>query len=68
MYRYNLISTEEPSQKYGNCDICGKHTTEVFHQTEERQYFNPITQQTSWTKNNCHDLFGHKECLESNRR
>jgi len=68
MYRYNLTSTEESSNKYGNCEICGKHVTEVFHQTEERQYYNPITHQTSWTQHECHNLFGHKECLKSKQR
>lgn len=47
MYKYNLISTGESSQKYGNCDICKKHATEVFHLVEEKEYFNPITQQAS---------------------
>ena len=50
MYRYDLNSTEESSNKYGNCYICGKHATEVFHQTEEKQYFNPVTQQLSFTQ------------------
>lgn len=67
-YRYNLSSTGYSSNHYSNCDICGKYATEVFYQTEEKQYFNPITQQLSWTKNNCFDYFGHKECLLNRRR
>ena len=68
MYRYDLTSTEESSNKYGNCDICGKHATEVFYQREEKEYINPITKLPSTTKYNCRNYFGHKECLESKQR
>lgn len=68
MYKYNLTSTNESSHKYGNCDICGKHTTEVFYQTEEKEYFNPVAQQLSFTQHRCYNFFGHKECLKSKQR
>ena len=70
MYRYNLKSTEDSSSKYGNCDICGKHATEVFHQMEERHYKIEHEGQIyeGWTKHNCNNYFGHRECLESKQR
>jgi len=68
MYKYNLTSTNESSHKYGNCDICGNYVTEVFRQTEEREYLNPVTKQMSLTKNNCYDYFGHEECLKNKQR
>jgi len=67
-YRYNISSLEESSAKYGVCEICGKYATETFYQSEERKYFNPITEQESYTQHNCRNYFGHKECLESKRR
>lgn len=70
MYRYNLISINESSQKYGNCEVCGQHTTEIFLQNEERYYtFNYRgIMYKGWTKNKCKDYFGHKKCLLSKRR
>ena len=69
-YRYDLSSTEGSSQQYGNCDICGKHASEVFIQSEKRHY--KIERdgfyREGWTKNKCNDYFGHKECLESKQR
>lgn len=71
MYRYNLLSTNESSQKYGNCEVCGKHATEVFLQSEERYYTierdgNIIYK--GWTQNKCKNLIGHKECLLNKQR
>ena len=57
-YRYTLKNMNESSAKYGPCAICGKHTSEVYHQTEERQ-----TKFYKWTTSGCHNLFGHKDCL-----
>jgi hypothetical protein len=67
-YRYKLSSTEYSSAQYGNCEVCGKHATEVFIQSEERKYFNPITKQESYTFHKCRNYIGHKECLESKMR
>lgn len=71
MYKYKLSTTNKNSADYGNCEVCGKHCTEVFHQTEERQYTierdNTIIHE-GYTQNQCKNLFGHKECLESLRR
>ena len=69
-YKYKLDSTEGNSNSYGNCDICGKHCTEVFIQTEERAYSFEHDGKTysGLTQNKCHNHFGHKTCLESVRR
>ena len=62
MYRYKLINTQESSKKYGVCEVCGKHVSEVYHQVEQKQYTR------GWTHYKCNNLFGHKECLENSRR
>ena len=61
-YKYKLISREESSAKYGPCEICGKHVSEVFHQIESRKY------EDGYTYAGCKDYFGHKKCLESKQR
>lgn len=66
MYRYKLTNTQESSKKYGVCEVCGKHVSEVYHQIEERQY--SINDEIGWTQHKCNNLFGHKECLEKSRR
>ncbi|MDY4127609.1 hypothetical protein [Peptostreptococcus porci] len=61
-YRYILKSTNESSKKYGVCEVCGKHVSEVYHQIEERKYTG------GWTQHNCKNLFGHEECLKNIRK
>jgi len=68
MYKYSITSTNASSVKYGNCEICGKHATEVFHQVEGRSYQNPYEGTIHVTGNGCTNYFGHKECLESVQR
>jgi hypothetical protein len=65
-YRYILKLTNNSSQKYGNCEICNKPVTEVFHQTEERSFV--YNNEEHWTQYKCNNLFGHKECLMEIRR
>lgn len=69
-YRYNLSSTGESSSAYGVCEVCGKHATEVYSQSEERYYKFEHNEKVyeGWTHNKCKDYFGHKECLESKQR
>ena len=70
-YRYRLISTGYSSDKYGNCEVCGKHVSEVFSQSEEQYYTierNGKMIHEGWTKCGCSDYFGHKECLLGVRR
>ena len=61
-YKYAINSTGGSSAKYGNCEVCGKHASEVFLQIEERKY------SEGYTHFKCNSYFGHRECLESKRR
>lgn len=73
-YRYKVSSTNNNSHSYGNCEVCGKHCTEVFVQTEEREYMLPdiiaIERNTKygWTQHECKTIFGHEKCLLSKQR
>ena len=59
-YRFELRSTNDNSDKYGNCEVCGLPCSEVFHLMEEREY-----QPSQWTASGCRDQFGHEACLRS---
>jgi hypothetical protein len=69
-YRYNLTSTGESSNKLGLCDVCGKHVTEVHHQTEEKHYKfeHDNTVYEGWTQHECNSYFGHEACLKNKQR
>ena len=64
VYRYTVRNTGYNSNTLGDCEVCGKHVSEVFSQIEERQYINPV-RGLSWTHAGCHSLFGHESCLKS---
>ena len=57
MRRYKLTNTEHSSSRFGPCEVCKKRVSEVYHQTEEEKY------SEGWTRYNCHDFYGHRECL-----
>lgn len=57
MKKYRLKNTGYSSKRYGNCEVCNKHVSEVFYQVEEKQY------KYGWTQSDCNNLYGHKECL-----
>jgi hypothetical protein len=67
-YQYKLISTGDNSNKYGNCEVCNKFCSEVFHQIEQREFLSPETGKIELTHYGCRDLFGHKDCLISKQR
>lgn len=82
LHRYTISSTRASSHKYGPCSVCDKHASEVFRQTEEREY-DPANGapkdyaedaaaykggDLGWTHEGCRSLLGHMECLESVRR
>lgn len=67
-YRYRVSSTGASSLKYGNCQVCAGHASEVFMQTEERAYRIEHLNRSGWTQSGCHVLFGHLDCLRSRRR
>lgn len=65
-YRYKLTSTGYSSSRYGPCEVCGRHASEVFYQSEERAY--ERLGGIGWTFDGCRCLFGHRECLLAKRR
>lgn len=62
-YRYQLTNTGHSSAKFGNCEICRTHASEVWSQSEQRQY-----KPGRWTYHQCTSLFGHRDCLEKQQR
>ena len=66
-YQYSIKNTGASSNKYGNCEVCGKHADTVYLQTEKRAYAHPDGS-TRFTAHMCHDLFGHEQCLISKRK
>lgn len=53
---YKLKSMRASSDKYGPCEICGKHVAEVYLLTKYTEYA-----QGRFTCGNT--LFGHHDCL-----
>ncbi|ADQ06492.1 hypothetical protein Calhy_0755 [Caldicellulosiruptor hydrothermalis 108] len=67
-YRYALSSTGGSSHKYGNCEVCGKHATEIFVQTEYKRY---EFEHNGWKYEGWRlvdMVFGHEECLKKIRK
>ena len=69
-YKYKIYSTGESSNKYGVCEVCKKHCSEVFSITEERKYKFEHNQEIyeGYTFADCQNYFGHKDCLLSKVR
>lgn len=57
MKKYLARSTKYGSQRFGNCEICGKHATEIFYQ---QAFENGYVISES-------EAFGHLSCLLSSR-
>lgn len=59
-YRYKLFQQHATSDKYGNCEICGKFVSDVYSQRKVEVVMRDGEE---------HELhkfassFGHKECL-----
>ena len=84
MFRYHISTTGHSSARYGPCEICGEHVSEVFCQREEQTYdaseaLQHIKQLKSngtykfgtpsgWTERGCFSYFGHRSCLEGKQR
>lgn len=66
--RYQLKSTGHSSERYGVCEVCGQHASEVFHLTSYMLYERKgrgALNGFGWT---CGiDLFGHADCLRARR-
>ncbi len=71
-FAYRLKSTGESSAYFGPCEVCGKHVSEVFMQTEVCYVDeeNPINGQNGFmTLEGCRrTVFGHKDCLTALQR
>jgi hypothetical protein len=65
MVRHRIKSTAANSSKLGACEVCGKHATEVFIQSEERSFLDDGV--VAWTRQGTQTLFGHRECLLAER-
>jgi hypothetical protein len=65
-FRYRLNSTGASSAKYGVCEVCGEHASEVFIQSETQLFdLHGAIRETHF---GCRTLFGHKACLEGEQR
>lgn len=64
MNRYKLYRTNRSSAYLGNCEVCRKFCSEVYHLIEEKEYIRADSQKKSWTRFKCLDLYGHEECLK----
>lgn len=62
MYRYHIKSTNDSSAKFGPCEVCNKHVTEVFYQVEEKA----MSHREGWMHQG--GLFGHQQCLLNQRQ
>lgn len=65
LYRYRLRSTKHSSERYGACEVCQTHCSEVFTQIEMRAYAQAQDESggIAWTYHQCRTTFGHRDCL-----
>ena len=68
MYVYRQVNTGESSTRFGNCEICDQFVNNVIHQIEGRIYQNPETELDAVTYHECHNIFGHQNCLNGAQR
>ena len=64
MTKYTIKSTGDSSDKYGPCECCGKHASEMFHQWSETTFTIDGEYGKTFDRGN---KFGHKECLMAHR-
>lgn len=62
MYIYRISSTGYSSVRYGNCEMCGKHVTEVHLQVEI------VFDNVGLLLIRTNDWFGHDSCLRGIRK
>lgn len=62
VYKYRMFDSKCSSERLGNCEVCGKYVSNMFHQIETRKF------SEGYTHYKCSDYFGHMECLEKKRR
>ena len=62
-YGYRISPLPGGSERYGACEICHGAAKIIYHQVEAREY-----EPGQWTYHECHDLFGHADCLIAKRK
>lgn len=70
-YRYRIKRLRSSSEKYGPCEVCKQHVSDVHHQVEQRFYRHASGDEPracGWTHHECNSLFGHEQCLIGRRR
>lgn len=68
-YRYRIKSTGLSSARFGPCEVCKKHCSEVFHQVEQKEFVSVEKPgEISLTHYECWDYFGHEQCLIGKQR
>lgn len=71
-YRYRIHRTRHSSERYGPCEVCKEHVTEVSLQVEERFFTIPASGthvgRSGWTQYQCTSFFGHEPCLVGRRK
>ncbi|CAM2198431.1 conserved protein of unknown function (plasmid) [Paraburkholderia kururiensis] len=68
VFRYRMKTTGASSDRYGACEVCNQHASEVFHLTSAMLYDRKSNGGGfGWTLYHCLSLFGHRECLEGRR-
>jgi len=65
--QYTLVHKKHNSAVYGNCEVCGKPASDLYHQMERKRYTRSDGSE-GWTHSGCSDKFGHLECLKSIRK
>lgn len=65
VFRYRLKSTGHSSDRYGKCEVCDQHASEVFVLSSYMLYERKRSGDFGWTHGFM--LFGHAECLKSRR-
>ena len=69
-YTYRIRSTGESSSRYGPCEVCREHCSDVHLQVELRFYSHEHNGERyeGLTRHGCHTLFGHAACLTRRRQ
>lgn len=64
-HAYRLKSTGASSDKYGLCEICNKHCSEVFGQTEVKGFIfeSKVEKYAEGGR-----IYGHLDCLKSKQK
>ena len=61
-YVYRITNTGASSAKFGHCEVCGRHVSEVWHLVEGRIYA-----PDAMTYHKCRSVWGHRDCLEAQK-